>query len=268
MSSCVNLTYIHSFSEASSLTLRKYHDIGFSATQYCHDMICLDPASYISGTIQKAANCDCKDFVGADKAIRVVNDILCSYWDGLKDLSDKKVVNVSSTNLASSVSTLSANMKLGMNAEEVRAARDVFSLVSSSLLSGWRRNKLKEIVGQSNTPLVVIMAAQRRNISALRKILEEERLELRAAYGAMTDKASESQLRFLLNTELARRDSALLKQDRLLANFYNSLVKIREGHETLYAERQKLRDPEFIKSILASTSAISDLLQEFNDMEK
>src|SRR5580698_3144472 len=59
ITSCVNLSHIHDFSTAATTSLDKYADIGFSATGYCREILCLDPSSYQDGILRKVEKCDC-----------------------------------------------------------------------------------------------------------------------------------------------------------------------------------------------------------------
>jgi hypothetical protein len=268
LGSCVSLLHITNFSDASGKALKKYDEIDFSATHYCQAIICLDPLSYSRGAITQILKCDCKEFLDADKAIDLVNTVLLEYFDELKKLSDKNGVKLSYNDLASLVNTLSANMKLGLSADEVKATKDVSTQFSAILLSGWRTKKMRGVVNRSNGLIAVVIDAQRRNITFLRKILGDERSEVKAAYSAMADKTSDIPVKFLLNLELSRRDSALLEQDRLLGNFSSSLEQIKEGHQMLYVKRSDLKAPDFVKSLFVYTSGLSDLLQDFNNLKK
>jgi len=267
LSSCANLTYIHRFCGTSAETLKKYDEISFSATHYCREIICLDPQSYMLGHIISVANCDCKDFIAADKAIKIINNVLVDYLERLKTLSDKKGVAVSYANLGGSVKSLSANLKLGLKDDEVQTTQSLSTKASTILLAGWRSKKLRKTIYNSNAAFAVVMEVQGRNISFLRAILSEEMSEIRTAYAAMADKTSETSLKFLIDVEQLRREAELKKQDQLLSTYIHVLEKIKDGYQTLHKMRVILEDPEVAKFILECTDQINELIQEFNELK-
>jgi hypothetical protein len=267
-SSCVNLSPIYKFSTATTTALDHYADIGFSATGYCREIICLDPSSYQDGTLRKVEKCDCHDFATADLTIRTINQVLSGYWESVGNLAGGTNPSVSYGSLAMSVNALAENQKLGVTAADVSATRDIVTQLSSEALSAWRRKKIEQIIERSHSAHNVVVEAQKRNIAALQKILRDERLEIQATYDAMAAKAPQGEVKFLLHTAQSAKDSALLRQDRLLTNYALALGKIAKGEENLYETRQQLSGADFIRALLATTVQITELIKEFRELDK
>jgi hypothetical protein len=266
--SCSSLSHINSFATTSEKALQKFQEIDFSATRYCREIVCQDPTSYSTGNIIETANCNCSDFVGADKGIRMINAVLTTYLGGLEKLSTKNSTKFSFAGLATSTEILSDNLRLGLKSEEVKAMRDLSTAVAASALAGWRRAELKKTIENARNSLVVVLDAQRRNIGFLRNIISEERKEIQIAYETMATNTSETSLRYLLNHDRLKTDLELRKQDLLLDHFGTALEKIKNEYLTVYDYRSSLKDPIFVQSLISFSAGIDELFRDYNSLNK
>ena len=92
--SCGSLSEVNTLANKSSESLEKYKDLNYTFSSNCHDK-CYQRALEDENFTIEAPTCDCTVQKKADKNVAILFKALSTYFKGLHQLSDNKLIEFS-----------------------------------------------------------------------------------------------------------------------------------------------------------------------------
>ena len=263
---CVTLKPVNDFSSASLNGIKKFEEINYSFQQHCLERCWLEAARNFE--IRRDTECDCGNFIKADKITQEIYSSLKNYFNGLANLSDNKLTNYNFKALENSLTKGDfGNIKI--EDEHIKAYSNLSGILLKATTDLYRRNKIKNYIGDANEPVQVLL---RKFQFIIQQNLEGE---LNFKKEKLFDYYMEMKMGNTLSdyekgkaaNEYYQQIYGILAQQKQMDAFARSLNSIADGHQELYNNRNKMTARELAVQLAGYACDIQDIISEFNKLK-
>jgi hypothetical protein len=267
LSGCVNLKYVNDFSTASQKGLKQFEEINYSFKQFCLDT-CYDYNLRELNLIPK--DCECQLSEQADSVTLLIYHAAIGYIDGLTSLSNK---DLTSYKMDAMTKALTAG-KFGtitIDKKQADAYKSIADLLLKAFTDKYRNRKLKEYVKEANEPFKVLISSLDFNLSEnLSGILNAYEEGIRNDFFTWTKKDStlSNFEKRIVTKEYYQHLENIEARHKEILTYSRTLKKIRDGHQKLADNVDKLSNDEIKRQLFQYASDIKDIISEFDNLKK
>jgi len=265
-SSCASLRSVNEYSSASVDGIKKFEEIGYSFQQHCLDRCELEAVRNFE--IKRETECDCKDYKKADQITEKIYNSLKSYFTGLSNLSANKLTAYNFRSLENSL-VKGEFGKIEINDDQVEAYSNLSGILLKATTDIYRRNKIKQYIGEANDPVQVLLEKLRFIIQENLKgelDFKKEKLFDYYMWMKMGDTLSDYEKGKAVGDYYKQIADIVTLQDQMDA-FARSLKSISEGHQELYNNRNKISVRDLAVQLAGYAGDIQDIISEFNKLK-
>lgn len=266
VSSCANLNHVNEFSSTSLESVKSFEDLNYSFEQNCTDK-CI--SENINQLKINSAECDCKLDKVADSITLKIYGSISGYFDGLTKLSNNDLTTYKTEDLETAL-TEGDFGSITIEASHVESYSKVSEILIRAFTDTYRKSKIKEYVKDANEPIKQLIAFLDFNISAnLNGKLEVKKDRIKLEYFDLINDNSLSEIekRTFLSQYYSEKNE-IENQQQKIKTYSNSLIKISNGHQTLYDNIDELSAIEIKEALFQCASEIQLILSEFKKIEE
>jgi hypothetical protein len=274
--SCINLKTLSSYSENSVEAIKKYDEIGFSFKKICEKncefKINSDEKAIATRLgkgykpIKEISDCECDIFEKADSSFNKIYFASYQYLEGLKKLSSDEI-------LTFKYDTLSKALKeteiLDIKDKEIDAFNKLINVTTKFIVDTKRRKELKSIIEDANQPFQILIDNLKFAIDNPLKLSLETEISLEYNYyKALVINQKELSLKekIEIETSFIEKRSKILEKIKLLSEYSKILDEIKNGHQSLYENRDIIHKKEIANLIASYITNVKELKTEFDNI--
>jgi hypothetical protein len=263
LAGCGTLSSVGDFSSASVSGIKKFEDINYSFRQHCNERCSFEAVR--SFEFKRDPDCDCADYIKADQVTQLIYNTLKSYFTGLSNLSDNKYTSFNFKNLEKSLVKGDFG-SVSINDDHVEACTNLSGIILSAATDLYRRNRIKEYIGEANSHVQILLEKFRFIIQQnLKEELDFKKEKLFAYYMEMKMGNTLSDYeKGKAASDYYEQIAVIRSEQEQMATFAKSLITIAEGHQELYDNRNKVSAKEIAIRMAGYASDIQDIISEFN----
>lgn len=277
LNGCVNLKTLNSYSEASQDALKKYEEIGFSFKKICEKncefRINSDEkaiATRLSDNyrpIKKESDCECENYLKADTAFNKIYFATLQYLEGLNKLSNDEILLFKYDTLANA---LKKTEILDVKEEEIDAFNKLVNTTTKFIADIKRRKDLQEIIELANPGFQTLLKRLQFAVDGPLILALETEIDLEYNYyKAIIFNQKELSLKdkIELEQEFIEKRDKILEKINLLNEYSKALEEIKEGHQSIYENRDKIHKKEIGGSIAGYITEIKEIKTSFDNIK-
>lgn len=271
LTGCLNLKSVNDYSSTSLKSIKKFEDINYSFNQHCIDECQFEAIKTFTIVRKPEEYCKCVLYQEADKVTQLIYNSINGYFEGLSNLSNDKLTTYNFDALTKSLK----EGNFGKTGVQITSAQvDGYAKISQILLRAttdlYRKNKIRDYIEQANAPIQTLLDSFK---FILKSNLENE---INVKKEKLYDYYTEMKIRGTLSEyeqgkaviEYYQQVSALNGKENQIETFAKGLDKIKEGHQKLYDNRNKMTTKELSEMLIQYSSDIQDIISEFNKLQK
>lgn len=259
LGSCAGFKEVNTFAASSEKSINSYKSIAYTFSGNC-DYKCTQRSLENSVFQTAEKNCFCKDAILADKNVNRLLSVLKSYFKGMANLSDNKLT-------AYSFNAIENPLVEGkyIKKADIKPYTNIAGLVTMMLTDNYRAKKLKHVIETANSDVILLLektAAIIENnlvptLSGRQSDIQQIYHDLYVASNTSSyEKFNIQKMYFLKLTSIAAKKEGLKKYSRVLS-------KISKGHQSLYDNKDKLKEKGIKKMIAAYADDLNDIVEQF-----
>lgn len=255
---CKSLKHVYEFSTASEKIIDQYTGIPYSYYQYCRDACDLDKQTgIITGKIQfspkDTLSCDCATELAKDKDATKAYVALILYFSSLRQLADGEKFNYKTGSMVSALGKIKAIKDPAMLAP-VNSIADILLNMGTR---AYRSHTLQKILAKSEGPVDELL----NDLIVNNKLLKLKYEGYFSKYlTVMTKKYNGPHVEprqqlddYVYHNHEIKKQKRVLEQ---IENFNTLLIKVKEGHLKLAAERLQLKDKVLINYLYTQSKEL------------
>ncbi len=265
LSGCVNLKYINSFYRSSLEGIERFETPGYSFTQICLEDCRVNKINLLDLNVSE---CDCKADKKADSVTLQIYRGIKGYFDGLSQLSAKKLSTFKIEPLSKSLASDDLG-SLKIDKEYSGAYSAIAEIVLRATTDQYRSRKLREYIRAGNEPIAILIEFLDFNLSSnLSGKLDIRKEQLKISYSNLIKdqslsayekrKAVEEYYKYMDTIDLQKKD---------LATYSKTLKKVATGHRVLSNNIDRMSHDEIKEQIKQHISDLTIISQEFNRLK-
>lgn len=274
---CVNLKSLNSYSENSLEAIKKYDDINFSFNNVCEKECQFNSnfdekaIAYRLGNnykpIQKYSDCNCDKYKKADTAFNKIYFVSVQYLEGLKKLSSEEILNFEYDTLGTA---LKESELIKIKDEEVDAFNKLVNLTTRFITDSKRRLTVHNAIKEGNKPFKLLLDKLAFAIENPLKLALENEIDLEYNYYkslAINHNNLSLKEKIEIETDYINKRESLIEKIMLLNEYVKILSSIKEGHQNLYDNKDKIHKKDLALYISSYITKIKEVKTEFENLK-
>jgi hypothetical protein len=266
LNSCVSLKSVSSFSSTSLDGIKKFEEINYSFRQHCIERCQFEAIRDFD--IKKETDCNCDIYKQADQATLLIYNSIKGYLTGLKNISRNNLTDYSTNALEKSLQEGAfGNVKI--EKKLVDSYSSILEILSKSVTDIYRKNKIEIYVEDANEPIQVLLEKF--------QFIMKENLEVELDF--RKERLYDYYMEMKLNNTISEYEkgkatidyyqqlSDINAKQKQIDVFVRGLKSISQGHQKIYDSRNKMSARELSVLLAEYTSAIQDIISEFNKLK-
>jgi len=266
---CVNLKSVDDYSLTSLKSIEKFEELNYSFNQHCIDHCQFEAIRKFEIKREPEKYCGCDPYQQADKVTQLIYYSINGYFEGLSNLSNDKLTTYN-------FDPVTKSLKAGkFGSVEIKSEQvDAYTKISKILLKAttdlYRKRRIKDYIEQANEPIKTLLLQFKFVLQTnLKSEIEAKRHELYNYYMEMEKDGKLSKYeQGKAVIEYYQQVSDLNAKENQIEAFAKGLDLIKEGHQKLYDDRNKMTTKELSDILIRCSSDIQDIISEFNKLNK
>ena len=268
LTNCCDLKQLNSYSSSSSTAIKKYEEINYSFKDHCLNNCYSKAINQYEIKKDSITDCDCDLYKQADEVTLLIYNSIKGYFDGLTNLSNRKLTTYN-------IDALKKSLTTGKFGDITIEAADVNAYSKLSILLNeaselFRKIKLKKYIETANPSLQILLAKLQYIFQEnLEKELKWKKNDLFRYYKKMLVEKSLTDYEKLKATiEYYQQLSDINTKQNQIDVFAQSIKVIADGHQKLYDNRNKISAKDSKEFLIKYASDIQDIISIFNKLKK
>lgn len=259
LSSCAGFEGVNSFAISSEKSINNYKSIAYTFFGNCNYKC--TQRSLESPVFQTAKkNCSCEEAILADKNVNRLLSVLKIYFKGMANLSDNKLT-VYSFNAIEKPLIEGKYIKKA----DIKPYTNIAGLVTMILTDNYRAKNLKRVIETANSDIILLLEKTAEIIeNNLVPTLSSRQSDIQQIYHDLyVAPGTSAYEKFNIQKNYFSELTSIAAKKEVLKKYCSALTKISKGHQSLYDNKDKLKEKGIKKMIAAYADDLNDIVEQF-----